>query len=284
MHRTLSRLGLGTVTAALVVVVSSPAHAAPAAHDRTVRVMSWNVHHGRGIDGRLDLDRIADEVEDSGADIVGLQEVDRHWGGRSGFADQAAELARRLHMHVVFGANLDLDPLQPGQPRRQYGTAILSDPPIHHWRNTPLPRTGNREQRGLLEALVTVRGVPIRFFTTHLQYDSQQERIAQVAAVREVIGVPQESVVLTGDLNARPGTPEIDAITEDLVDAWAEAGVGDGSTLSGGDARIDYVLHSNDVVARTAAVLSTDASDHLPVIADLVLPGHRVGPGAGARG
>jgi endonuclease/exonuclease/phosphatase family metal-dependent hydrolase len=283
VHRTLSRLGLGTVTAALVVL-SSPAHAAPAAHDRTIRVMSWNIHHGRGIDGRLDLDRIADEVAASGADIVGLQEVDRHWGGRSEFADQAAELGHRLHMNVVFGANLDLAPLQPGQPRRQYGTAILSDPPIQHWHNTLLPRTGNREQRGLLEALVTVRGRPLRFFTTHLQYDSQQERIAQVAAVRRVIGVPEESVVLTGDLNARPGTPEIDAITEDLVDAWVEAGVGDGSTLRGGDARLDYVLHSTDVVARAAAVLSTDASDHLPVTADLVLPGHRLGAGAAAHG
>jgi endonuclease/exonuclease/phosphatase family metal-dependent hydrolase len=283
VHRTLSLLGLGTVTAALVVL-SSPAHAAPAAHDRAVRVMSWNIHHGRGIDDRLDLDRIADEVAASGADIVGLQEVDRHWGGRSEFADQAAELGHRLHMNVVFGANLDLAPLQPGQPRRQYGTAILSDPPIQHWHNTLLPRTGNREQRGLLEALVTVRGRPLRFFTTHLQYDSQQERIAQVAAVRRVIGVPEESVVLTGDLNARPGTPEIDAITEDLVDAWVEAGVGDGSTLRGGDARLDYVLHSTDVVARAAAVLSTDASDHLPVTADLVLPGHRLGAGAAAHG
>jgi len=283
VHRTSSRLGLAIVAAALVLVVSAPAHAAPAAQDRTVRVLSWNIHHGRGLDGRLDLARIADEVAASGADIVGLQEVDRHWGERSEFADQPAELARRLHMHVVFGANLDLDPVRPGQPRRQYGTAILSDPPIHDWHNTLLPRTGDREQRGLLEALVTVRDRPLRFATTHLQYDSQQERIAQVAAVREVVGARHEPVVLTGDLNALPGTPEIDALTEDLVDAWAEAGTGDGSTVSGGG-RLDYVLHSADVVTRRVAVLSTGASDHLPVSADLVLPGHRVGASTPARG
>ena len=278
MHRILSRLRRWILTVAAALGVSSPVH------DRTVRVMSWNIRHGLGVDGRLDLDRTADVVATSGARLVGLQEVDRHWGGRSEFADQATELARRLDMHVVFGANLDLDPLQPGQPRRQYGTAILSDFPIHHSRNTLLPRTGNREQRGLLEALVTVRGTPVRFCTTHLQHDSQPERLLQVAAVRGVIGGAQEPVVLTGDLNARPDTPEIDAITEDLVDAWAEAGVGDGSTFPGAGARWDYVLHSDDVVARRAAVLGTDASDHLPVTADLVLPGHRGGAGSAAGG
>jgi len=247
--------------------------------------MSYNIQHGRGVDDRLDLARIAAGIRNSGADIAGLQEVDRHWGERSGFADQAAELARELAMHVAYGANLDLDPLTPGEPRRQYGNAILSGAPIRGWRNTLLPRTGNLEQRGLLEALVIVRRVPVRVFTTHLQHDSQQERIAQIAAVREVIGLARESVVLAGDLNARPGTPEIDALTEDLVDAWAEAGVGHGYTYSTENphARLDYVMHSTDVMTRTAAVLRTDGSDHLPVIADLALPGDRMGAGTSVR-
>ena len=247
--------------------------------------MSYNIHHGRGVDDRLDLARIAAEIRNSRADIAGLQEVDRHWSERSDFADQAAELARDLAMHVVYGANLDLDPLNPGEPRRQYGNAILSDAPIRGWRNTLLPRTGNLEQRGLLEALVTVRRVPVRVFTTQLQHNSRQERIAQIAAVREVISTAQEPVVLVGDLNARPGTPEIDDITEDLVDAWAEAGVGHGYTYSTENphARLDYVVHSKDVPPRAAAVLSTEGSDHLPVVADLALPGDRVGAGTRAR-
>jgi endonuclease/exonuclease/phosphatase family metal-dependent hydrolase len=283
---TVPLLAAGVMAAGLATpAAAGPGSARPSAPDRPVRVMSYNIHHGVGIDGRLDLGRIAAEIRASGADIVGLQEVDRHWSERSAFADQAQELARMLRMHVVYGANLDLDPLNPGEPRRQYGTAILSDAPIHDWQNTLLPRTGNLEQRGLLEALVTVRGVPVRVFNTHLQHNSQQERIAQIAAIRDIIGVPQESVVLTGDLNARPDTPEITAITEDLVDAWTEAGVGDGYTLSATNpyARIDYVMHTDDVVARTAAVLSTEGSDHLPVIADLELPGDKVGAGSAVR-
>lgn len=188
-------------------------------------------------------------------------------------------------MHVVYGANLDRDPLEPGQPRRQYGTAILSDFPILEWRNTLLPRTGNKEQRGLLEALINVRGVPLRVYNTHVQHNSQAERQARATAILDVIGVPDESVVLLGDLNARPDTPEIATLTDRLVDAWVEAGVGDGYTFSAANprARIDYVLYSDDVVARTAAVLSTDASDHLPVVAEHDLPGDRVGVRAGQR-
>jgi endonuclease/exonuclease/phosphatase family metal-dependent hydrolase len=84
--------------------------------------------------------------------------------------------------------------------------------------------------------------------------------------------------VLVGDLNATPDSPEIGAITEDLADAWAQAGEGDGFTYDAETphARIDYVLTSSDVVARTAAVVTSDASDHLPVVADLVLPGGRI--------
>lgn len=245
---------------------------------RTLRAGSFNIHHGVGLDRLLNLERVAQVIEDEQPDVIGLQEVDRHFGERSDFVDQARWLADRLGMRVVFGANLDFDPLTAGAERRQYGTAILSRYRIHRWRNTLLPRPAGGEQRGLLEARVTVRGVPVRVFNTHLQHDSQAERLAQIAQVRAIVADSRESVVLVGDLNATPESPEIEAITEDLTDTWVEAGEGDGYTYDAETphARIDYVLTSADVVARTAAVVTTDASDHLPVVADLVLPGGRV--------
>ena len=248
--------------------------------DRSVRVVTFNIHHGAGLDGLVDLERIARVVEAGDPDVVGLQEVDRHFGERSQFVDQATWLAERLGMHVVFGANLDLAPPSPGAPRRQYGTALLTHLKIRESANTLLPRPEGGEQRGLLEALVKVRGMPVRVFTTHLQNDSQAERLAQVEAIRGRLATVDESVVLLGDLNATPAAPEIGALTEGLADAWATAGVGDGFTYDAATphARIDYVLSSPDVVARTAAVVATDASDHLPVVVDLALPGARGGP------
>jgi endonuclease/exonuclease/phosphatase family metal-dependent hydrolase len=272
---TLLATALGGTTAATAATASDAR--APAAQ-RELRAASFNIHHGVGLGGLLDLERIAVVVEQTGADVVGLQEVDNHWSERSNFIDQARWLAERLDMHVVFGANLDLDPPAPGAPRRQYGTAILSAHKIRASTNTLLPRPLGGEQRGLLEAQIKVRGIPVRVFNTHLQHDSQVERLAQVDRIRHVLATADESVVLLGDLNATPETPEIAGLTDLLVDAWLTAGVGDGFTFDAATphARIDYVMSSGDIVARTAAVVTTDSSDHLPVVADLALPGQKL--------
>ena len=276
-------LAAAALAAALTATATGPSIATtePQAGDRPVRVMSFNIHHGVGTDGVLDLQRVADVIKSEGADIVGLQEVDRHWSERSDFVDQAAWLAHELNMHVVYGANLDNDPLEPGQPRRQYGTAILSVTPILDWDNTFLPRYEGHEQRGLLRARVVVRGVPVQVYNTHLQHNDAAERLEQAEAIKQLIGTPNESVVLVGDLNAVPTAPEITTLLDGLVDAWEQAGIGDGYTIPVEDPnrRIDYVLTSDDVIARTAAVVTTDASDHLPVYADVLLPGTKVGVG-----
>lgn len=276
-----------SATAASSDSASSGSSVGPAANPvaREIRAMSFNIHHGVGVDDRLDLQRVADLIEAEDADVVGLQEVDRHLSERSDFVDQAGWLAKELNMHVVYGANIDRDPLNPGEPRRQYGTAILSRSPIISWDNTFLPKYEGHEQRGLLRARIVVRGVPVQVYNTHLQHNDADERLEQTQAIKELIGTPKDSVVLVGDLNATPDAPEIKTLVDDLVDAWEEAGVGDGYTYSAENPnrRIDYVMTSDDVVARSAAVVTTDASDHLPVHADLLLPGSRVGVGPSDR-
>ncbi|HZN73698.1 MAG TPA: endonuclease/exonuclease/phosphatase family protein [Micromonosporaceae bacterium] len=292
-----SRLLAPFVTVVLTATVLATAQMAPAmaaraypaaepqAPDRPLRVMTFNIHHGAGTDNRVDLHRIAQVVRDADLDVVGLQEVDRHFDARSSFVDQATWLARELNMHLVYGANLNLDPFLPGQPRRQYGTAILSNAPILDWDNTYLPRFGDHEQRGLLRARINVRGVPVLVYNTHLQHNDAAERLAQAQAIKQLIGVPYESVVLLGDLNATPAAPEIRTLVEDLVDGWEAAGLGTGYTFPSvaPNRRIDYVMQSADVIVRTIAVvtspLAVSASDHLPVVAEVALPGDKVGIG-----
>ncbi|MGW0698548.1 endonuclease/exonuclease/phosphatase family protein [Streptomyces sp. NPDC002867] len=255
--------------ASTAVVPTSPA----ATPSRDLTVATYNIHHGADAHDVLDLERIADVVRDSGADVIGLQEVDRHWSSRSEFVDQAGRLADRLDMHVVYGANLDLDPAQAGQPRRQYGTAILSRFPILDSRNTLLPRPEQGEQRGLLEADIMVRGTIMRFLNTHLQHTSQAERLAQVDAINDIVDDSDRPTVLVG-LNAAPGTTEIAAATKHLDDTWLAAGRGDGFTYDSLNphVRIDYVLVFPGIDARRADVLPTHASDHLPVRVDISLP------------
>jgi endonuclease/exonuclease/phosphatase family metal-dependent hydrolase len=259
------------------VVAGASAQAVASQARSTVRVLTFNIHHGAGADGAVDLDRIARVVRVVRPDVVGLQEVDRHLEQRSAFADQASELARILHMHVVFGANVDLDPPAPGEPRRQYGTALLTREPILDWDNTPLPRTADHEQRGLLRARVLVRGRPLQVHVTHLQHDDAAERLAQARAIVALLDRSRDPVVLLGDLNAEPGTPEITALTSRLTDSWTpRTGSGYSHPAAMPEKRIDYVLSSPDLPARDTAVVTTPdavaASDHLPVVAVLTLP------------
>jgi endonuclease/exonuclease/phosphatase family metal-dependent hydrolase len=267
----LPRARLLAAALALLILLLLPVQAT--ASDRTFRVLTYNIHHAAGVDGRLDLERIARVIDDSRADVVALQEVDRHWDTRSEFVDQATWLGERLRMDVAYGANLDLDPFEPGQPRRQYGTAILSDFKIRASRNTHLPRPENGEQRGLLEAVVKIRGRELRIADTHLQHTSAVERAAQVQRILELLADAPEPVVLTGDLNALPGAAELAPLWPRFADAWSLGGEGPGFTIpaEAPDRRIDYVLVSDGLAVDHAEVIPTLASDHLPLAADLRL-------------
>jgi endonuclease/exonuclease/phosphatase family metal-dependent hydrolase len=239
----------------------------------SLTVGTFNIHHGVGADGRLDLDRTAEALSGGRVDVVALQEVDRLWSARSAFVDQAGYLAERLGMHMAFGPSLTL---RHGRRQpREYGTAVLSRHPVRKTRNTLLPRPRGGEQRALLVADVDVDGRALRCLATHLHHLSRTERLAQVDAINETVVERTVPTVLLGDLNARPGTPEIAAVTRHLVDAWRVSGVSDGYTFSARapHLRIDYVLVSPDITVEEARVVRTDASDHLLLSVDLRLPG-----------
>ncbi len=119
-------LPTGLLLVALVVVGSSSASApsivATPANAHTIRVMTYNIHVGVGMDKKLDLARIAGVINAQHPDLVGLQEVDRGVE-RTQRIDEIAEIARMTKMDYAFAFNLRY---QGGQ----YGVAILSRLPI----------------------------------------------------------------------------------------------------------------------------------------------------------
>lgn len=263
------------VCGALTTMVTMVTPAGAAAHGaRTVTVLSFNIHHGEGTDGVLDLDRIAEVIRESRADVVGLQEVDRHYSGRSDWADQAGALADRLGYHVAFGANIDRDPPAAGRPRIQYGTAILSRYPIVRSTNTYLYRSPDQEQRGLLHSELDVRGTRVHVYNTHLAASSRTDRLRQTRQLTELIE-DTAPAVLVGDLNALPSATEITTLAEEFTDAWVAAGHGAGGTYpaENPDRRIDYVFTGTGLRPVWARVIDADpaASDHLPLAARLVV-------------
>ncbi len=230
----------------------------------TLRVLTYNIHHGQGTDGRLDLERIARVIQERRADLVALQEVDRKVP-RSGMVDQVAELERLTGLKAAYGKNLDL---QGGE----YGNAILSRFPILEHRNHALPRLNGNEQRGLLEVLVSVENRRIAFFCTHLnEKPADRERLLAVEAIQSILkNRANLPVLLAGDLNACPDSEVLRRTMVFLKDTCTIRPA-DALTIPAGkpDRRIDYVLHNGHAGIKTieSHVISEKvASDHRPVI------------------
>ncbi len=269
--------------ASTAVLAPAVAGQDPAALSVPIRVASYNIHAGAGEDGRYDLARTASAIDALDADVVGLQEVDVHWGARSEWADTAQELADLLGMRVFFAPIYSLDPPAAGQPRREYGVAVLSRWPIVRATNhlltrlsTVVPDPTPAPAPGFPEVVIEKRGARVHFYTTHLDYRADPSvRRTQVEETLDILADDAgEARVLVGDFNATPDAPELAPLWSVLTDSWAAApSAGTGRTYPAitPTKRIDYVTSSIEVSVVRAHVLETDASDHRPVVADLVV-------------
>ena len=272
---------LTAVLCALLVATPVAAAEPEGAGNPPLTVMTYNIHTGIGVDGRLDLARVAADITASGADVVGLQEVDVHWMARSEWRDQAAELADAVGMDVYFAPIYDLDPAESGKPRRQYGVAVLSRHPIVAAENhsitrlsTQVPNATPEPAPGFPEVELNVRGERVHVYDTHLDYRADPAvRRAQVADMLRVMAEDRGAArVLLGDFNATPDAPELAPLWTELVDAWALTNPSSPGTTYPAAAptkRIDYVAAGYPARVRETRVVTTGASDHLPVVAEL---------------
>ncbi|WP_238154808.1 glycoside hydrolase family 3 N-terminal domain-containing protein [Kribbella soli] len=251
-------------------------------------VASYNIHAGAGEDNVFDLDRTAQAIKALNADIVGLQEVDVHWGDRSQWLDTIAELAAKLGMYPAFAPIYDLDPLAAGQPRRQYGVGVLSRFPLVRTENHPITRLSTQDPNpvpapapGFLEVEVDVRGRRVHVYSTHLDYRGDPTvRTMQVADTVKILAQDrrQDLQVLVGDFNAEADAPELAGLWTRLTDSWTAADETTGGPNTypavAANKRIDFVTVGKGLTVRSAEVpaevpVAEAASDHRPTIADL---------------
>jgi endonuclease/exonuclease/phosphatase family metal-dependent hydrolase len=249
-----------------------------------VRLATYNIHHGVGNDGRHDLARLATVLAAADADVVCLQEVDRHFGARSEDVDQALLLSRALDMRLAWGPAIDEPRGDDETVRRQYGNALLSRLPIRDTTVHRLP--GDGEPRSALRVEVDVGGRRLWVITTHLTTQSAEARAAQAKTLARLHDGPGKAVIL-GDFNARPDAPELAVLRHRFADAWELARDRDdqaGWRFWQHDAgrthparwphkRIDQVWVTPGIGVPAARVLDgAGASDHLPLVVDLDLP------------
>jgi endonuclease/exonuclease/phosphatase family metal-dependent hydrolase len=244
-----------------------------------IRVLTYNIHHGEGVDGNFDLPRIADVIKSVSPDLVALQEVDQGTARSSG-VDQPAELARLTGMHVVFGRNIDFE-------GGGYGTAVLSRLPVKAHSSMKLRSfyagtPEQPEQRGVQIVEIGASGEEgLVFLCTHLDYrPDQRERMASAEAINELATKygGERLMILAGDLNAEPQS----RVMREFQKRWKIAGVetqaDDGAprllTFPSGEPVkwIDYVLvrpADRWEIVEVRVIEERIASDHRPLLAVL---------------
>jgi endonuclease/exonuclease/phosphatase family metal-dependent hydrolase len=230
-----------------------------------VRIVTFNIKHGRTGPGRVDLPGLARTCTAFGADVLALQEVDRR-ARRSGFSDQVALIARATGLSATFGEAARRGPF------RRYGNALFGRGTFTDVEVVPLPRPEGGEPRVAILASLEVDGAlppgrQLSVAATHLSF-RKGEGPVQLAALLEALGRRPLPRVLLGDLNLGP---------EVVEPAVAAAGYELAPTPPTFPAehprlRIDYVAVAGLTVT-TAAVPEVDVSDHRPVIADVRPPG-----------
>lgn len=257
---------LQVVACCLIGFTGSAAKAQP------LTILSYNIHHAEGMDGKIDLQRIAAVIQSVSPDVVALQEVDRG-AKRSGGIDQAKELGRLTGLEMVFGRAIDFE-------GGQYGNAVLSRLPIKSVTSHPLPYTEGREPRVVLEVELVVPesgGGQSSFvlFATHLdQTREPTDRLASAKAIARLVAEnPATPTLLAGDLNAASGSPTITALGEH----WQFPGAGQTwptIPVANPTRQIDFVLFRPADRWRVIEVRVLEepvASDHLPMLVRLEL-------------
>lgn len=257
---------LGTLSLGVPAARSSVAP--KSSKKKTLRVMTYNIHVGVGMDKKLDLQGIADVINEQHPDLVGLQEVDRGVKRTEG-KDEIAELAKLTSMNYVFAHNLDY---QGGQ----YGVAILSRFPIGAIDHRKYENKREAERRGMIRVEVEVGGKTINFVTTHLDYQYEDGRVFETQQMLEFLSAQKAPLIVVGDFNDEPTGAAYKLMRAGFQDTWVRsraAGEGLSYPADKPAKRIDYIFTrvSDRIRAKRAWTVNTLASDHLPVIAELEL-------------
>ncbi len=230
---------------------------------RRLRMMTYNIRRGRGIDWKVDLGRIADVIQSYAPDVVTLQEVDIG-RKRTGRIDQPSELAKRLGMEMLFA------PCVEYAEGERYGLATLTRLPIKSSRQIALPLKYRSEPRS---SLITVLGWGenhvVEVINTHLSM-LFKERPGQVAALAAEMA--NEALIVAGDFNMTPWSPAYRSLRHGSflhsATRFARTWPAPAPFMP-----LDHILYRGQVrIVNAEAWLggpARSASDHLPVVVEL---------------
>ena len=227
-----------------------------------LRILTYNIHAGKGLDGKIDLQRIANVIKSVNPDLVALQEVDVKTR-RSGNVDQAKTLAQLCNMKHVFGKAINY---QGGE----YGNAVLANREIIASNAIELSEAG-AERRSAVGAAIYQdknKNRPITLISTHWDHRSAEARTQASKRLAEIVTQSEGVVVVAGDFNCELDSREISSLMK--VAASPSAKPVFTFPSKNPSKQIDFIVVDKQAkwkLKKLAAIDDRGASDHRPLLA-----------------
>ncbi|MCK5638676.1 MAG: endonuclease/exonuclease/phosphatase family protein [Flavobacteriaceae bacterium] len=236
--------------------------------NKTIKVMTYNIHHGVNNNKLFDLDGIANVILNENPDFVALQEVDSVIK-RSDNLDLTKVLGQKTKMNYLFGNATKID-------NGLYGVAILSKYPIIYSKNVALPFQKNEEPRTALQITSALpSGDTISFISTHLDYkDKNHYRKEQVQKINNTFNSNKYPTILAGDINDIPNSETLKILQNYWVPTYNKNNPKSTFPADHPQKKIDYILYAPKnkwKVISQNVVNDSIASDHRPYIVRLKL-------------
>ena len=236
-----------------------------------MKIMSYNIRHGVGMDDVLDLSRAAKVIKSIGPDICGLQEIDNSCS-RSNNIDQAAYLANYNSSKGTFGKFMNY---QGGE----YGMATLTNRQLLSTEILSLPDGKYEPRTAIVHTIELDRGVAITFANVHFDWIEGEEgtvnRKLQAKALVEYINSLGLPALIIGDFNCKPDSPTMQYFAKQGF-LFVDKGNDKLSFQGEEHLEIDHLIYrdSNEIQLNVKSIDLLDApsvSDHRPLVAELTV-------------
>lgn len=161
-----------------------------------LKIITFNIAHGKGMDGNVDIVRQAELIKTYRPDIVFLQEIDMYTK-RAGETNQIREFSKQLGLpYCSMESNITIE-------EGYYGDGIISRFPIAFSTNYLMPLTDiNHEQRGILCNQISFGTTKINLFSVHLSTYVDERVLAAKEMNRILRKIDKaELVIMGGDFN-----------------------------------------------------------------------------------
>lgn len=239
-----------------------------------ITVLQWNVWY------KENIERVLDTLKANPADLICLQELTR------GYIEQTRENTWEFIAHEL---NLNYKaqefPIVVDEDQWAQANVIFTKFDIKNtksiWLHEPRkPDVPHDQYRGYLEVKLDTPKKNLTVATSHMSFQTRLAEDPELEKLTALLKNRNKNYILAADINATPDSPRIAGIEHYLrhagpaytMNTWPTKPVNYGNFAASTPVRrVDYIFTSNDLKVSSAEILKTEVSDHLPILAKIIL-------------